>query len=157
MDFSWLPASPADSAGTADAKRPGRNLDVGWVPKPRPDADGNYGRYAALDLASGKILWTKRQRAPLSSSLLATEGGLLFGGDRNRVFSALDQRTGETLWQTRLNAVPNASPISYRVNGVQYVAIVAGGGATHDVLIRPYTPEIENSAPSTTVWVFSIH
>lgn len=157
MDFSWLPASQSDSAGAADEKRPGRSLDVGWVPKPRPGTDGNYGRYAALDLASGKILWTKRQRAPLSSSLLATEGGLLFGGDRSRVFSALDQRTGETLWQTRLNAVPNASPITYRVNGVQYVAIVAGGGATHDILTRPYTPEIENSAPSTTVWAFSVH
>lgn len=157
MDFSWLPTPQSDSTGAADAKKSARNIDVGWVDKPRPDSDGNLGRYAALDLASGKMLWTKRQRAPLSSSLLATDSGLLFGGDRNRMFSALDQQTGETLWQTRLNAVPNASPITYRVNGVQYIAIVAGGGATHDILTRPYTPEIENSAPSTTIWVFAVH
>jgi alcohol dehydrogenase (cytochrome c) len=148
MDFRWQPAPTLDPAGP--------HLDIGWSVKPRPNSDGNYARLEAVDLATLKTLWVERSRAPFSSSLLATQGGLIFNGSRDRVFRASDDRTGKTLWKVRLNAVPNASPITYTVNGKQYVAIVAGGGGPHDSESVEITPEIENSTSATTLWVFAL-
>jgi alcohol dehydrogenase (cytochrome c) len=95
-------------------------------------------------------------RSPLSSSLLETQGALLFSGNRDRTFRASDGLTGETLWEVRLNAVPNASPITYSVDGKQYIAIVSGGGGFHDLDSQEITPEIDNATSSTTVWVFAL-
>jgi alcohol dehydrogenase (cytochrome c) len=88
--------------------------------------------------------------------MLATRGGIVFVGNRDRSFQALDSRSGKTLWQVRLNAVPDASPITYAVNGRQYVAVVAGGGGPQDSSSDEITPEIRNSAPATTLWVFRL-
>ena len=107
-------------------------------------------------MVTRKSLWVRRQRAPLSSSLLATAGGILFQGDRNREFRALDDKTGKTLWSVRLDAVPNSSPVTFRVRDKQYVAVVTGGGGLHDSESIEITPEITNAAPATTLWVFSL-
>jgi hypothetical protein len=72
------------------------------------------------------------------------------------MFRASDDRSGATLWQIRLNAVPSSSPITYSVNGKQFVAIVAGGGGPHDSESLEITPEIEDGAATTTLWVFSL-
>ena len=134
----------------------GAAIDIGWRETPRPDSDGLYGRIEAIDLTDGRSLWKKRQRAPLSSSLLSTAGGLIFSGDRDRWFRALSAATGEELWRTRLNAAPNSSPISFAVGGRQYIAVIAGGGTVQDMMVSQYTPEIVNPAPGTTVWVFAL-
>jgi len=60
------------------------------------------------------------------------------------------------LWQTRLAASPNSSPITYEVNGEQYVAVVAGGGGAFDGAARPFTPEIDPPAPGVSVVVFKL-
>ena len=62
--------------------------------------------------------------------MLTTGGGLLFAADTYRRFYALDQWTGEILWQTVLSGVSDMAPISYSVNGRQYVAVFAPGGTT---------------------------
>jgi alcohol dehydrogenase (cytochrome c) len=148
MDMVWQP----NSGGATSFER----ADIGWSLKPSPNTDGKYGRLVGIDLLTRKVVWVKRFRAPVTSSLLLTAGGLLFEGDRDRYFRALDEETGETLWATRLNAAPNSSPITYRVGEHQYVAVVAGGGGPHDADIQEVTPEITNSTPSTTLWVFSL-
>jgi|SRR5437667_1070661 len=63
------------------------------------------------------------QRAPQSTGVLATAGGVVFAGALDRWFTAYDDATGKTLWRTRLNDVPNSAPITYMANGKQYVAI----------------------------------
>jgi len=131
-------------------------FDIGWSFAPRPHSDGNYGRVQAIDLVTKQSLWTNRYRAPPASSVLATRGGIVFVGNRDRTFEALDSQTGKTLWQVRLNAVPDASPITYAVNGNQYVAIVTGGGGPQDSSSDEITPELKNSAPATTLWVFRL-
>jgi alcohol dehydrogenase (cytochrome c) len=147
MDFTWQP-SPTTAS---DA-----HIDIGWTVKPRPESDGNYARVEAVDMLTRKSLWSRRQRAPLSSSLLATAGGLVFQGDRDRDFRALDDSTGKSLWSIRLDTTPNSSPVSYSVNGKQYVAVVTGGGGPHDSESVEITPEITNAAPATTLWVFAL-
>jgi alcohol dehydrogenase (cytochrome c) len=131
-------------------------FDIGWSFAPRPHSDGNYGRIQAIDLATKKPLWTTRYRTPPASSMLATRGGIVFVGNRDRSFRALDSRTGNTLWQARLNGVPDASPVTYAVNGKQYVAVVAGGGGPQDSSSDELTPEVQNSTPATTLWVFRL-
>ena len=145
-DYSWRPAVDEDSHG----------MDIAWSVKPGLNSDGNYGRLVALDVLTKKPLWIQRSRAPLSSSLLATAGGVVFSGSRDRMFYAVDAQSGKQLWNVRLNAVPNATPISYAVNGQQFIAITAGGGGNHDRESVEITPEIDDSAPATTIWVFAL-
>ncbi len=131
-------------------------LDMGWIFGPRPDSDGNRGGIRAVDLVSRKTLWEQRSRALPAASLLATAGGLLFTGDTNRYFGAMDDRDGKMLWQTRLNATPSATPLTFSVGGRQYVAVVTGGGGGHDITTPEMTPEEGAPAASTTVWVFGL-
>jgi alcohol dehydrogenase (cytochrome c) len=148
MDYSWDQRDAAEiSAG---------GLDVHLGARPKPDNDGNFGRIDAIDLTSGKLVWSRRQRAPMASSLLASAGGLIFSGARDRRFSAYDAASGAVLWQSVLNASPSSSPASYGVDGVQYVAVIAGGGGALDAGSRSLTPEILDPAAGTTLWVFKL-
>ncbi|MGE0392347.1 MAG: PQQ-binding-like beta-propeller repeat protein [Vicinamibacterales bacterium] len=135
---------------------PGAAIDIAVFATPKEGGDGMVGRVQAVDLATRKTLWTNRERAPHSSAVLATAGGLVFEGSRDRWFRALDDRTGKVLWQVRLNAPPSSYPISYSVNGVQYIAVTAGGGRTYDVNGGALTPEIGAPASGTTLWVFRL-
>jgi alcohol dehydrogenase (cytochrome c) len=97
--------------------------------RPQPGkTDGMQGHVDAINLETGKTVWSKRQRAPLASAALATAGGLVFAGDGDRWFRAYDQATGDVLWQSRLAHTVNNFPITYSVNGKQYVAVAAGQG-----------------------------
>jgi alcohol dehydrogenase (cytochrome c) len=148
QDFTWKPNSPERTAAGAG--------DMAFVVKARPDTDGNFGRIQAIDLGTGKVKWTRRQRAPQSSSLVATAGGLLFEGGRERMFRALDSSTGKVLWSAPLNAPASSTPITYSVHGQQYVAVVAGGGNPHDITWRAMTPEIQDPADGVTLYVFKL-
>ncbi len=88
--------------------------------------------------------------------MLATAGGVVFTGDRDRWFRALDQASGKVLWETRLSASPNASPVTYSVGGEQYVAVVAGGGGPFDGGTGALATEITNPPGGTTLYVFKL-
>ena len=147
-DFTWIPRSPAQTAAGG--------ADIHFVLHPRPDSDGNFGRIEAIDLQNRRIVWTDRQRAPTTSSVLGTAGGVLFEGGRDRMFRAYDQSTGKMLWETRLNAVPSSSPITYSVGGTQFVAVVAGGGGADESTWPVLTPEIVEPSGGTTLWIFRL-
>lgn len=148
MEFTW---APRDAARTAAG-----GMDIRWELKARPDSDGKFGQIQAINIETGRVAWANRRRAPQSSSILATAGGLVFEGGRDRRFRALDNATGRTLWETRLSAVPSSTPITYAANGRQYVAVVAGGGNAHDASWPILTPEIENPQGATTLWIFAL-
>ena len=131
-------------------------LDLGWMYLPRPGSDGKLGRIQAIDLVTRKPLWTVRARAIPASGLVLTAGGVLFSGDSARWFRAMDSRTGATLWQTRLNAVPSSTPVTFSSDGKQYIAVITGGGGGHDQTTPSITPEQIPAAPSTTIWVFGL-
>jgi alcohol dehydrogenase (cytochrome c) len=124
---------------------------------PRKAGDGLYGRLQAIDLATGKTLWMRRERAPRTSGVMATAGGLVFAGSLDRVFAAYDDATGRKLWSSRLDEVLNSSPISYAADGKQYVAVVLGLGGYHTLFYEPLVPEIRNPANrSSSIWVFAL-
>ncbi|HKX79352.1 MAG TPA: PQQ-binding-like beta-propeller repeat protein [Novosphingobium sp.] len=120
------------------------------------EPDRLVGRVQAIDLAGRRTRWTRRERAPQASAILATAGGLIFEGSRDRWFRASDDRTGKVLWRTRLDSAPSAFPITYSVGGVQYVAVAAGGGGSTDALVGQTTPEIVTPVGGTTLWVFRL-
>jgi alcohol dehydrogenase (cytochrome c) len=92
------------------------------------DAVGpKYGVFSAIDVNTGKIAWKHETPQPLIGGALATHGGLVFVGEGSGWFDAFDARTGELLWRHNLGSGINAPPISYEVNGEQYIAVAAGG------------------------------
>ena len=93
---------------------------------PRPDSDGNYGRIQSMNLATGAVNWAHRELTPPSIAALSTDGGLVFTGFLDQSFKALDAATGEVLWETSLEHLPSSFPITYAVDGRQYVAVVRG-------------------------------
>ena len=76
----------------------------------------------------------------------------MFVTDDARRFRAFDAVTGETLWEQRLNSSAGGFPISYSVDGVQYIAIAAGGGVNY----RNLTPEIVQRSEGNTLFVFRL-
>lgn len=135
---------------------PGPIFDIGFRVIRTPGSDGMVGRVQAVDMASGKTLWTRRERAPHTSAVLATAGGLIFEGTRDRWFRASDQQTGKVLWQVRLDGAINSFPITYSVNGIQYVAVTTGGTAPLEMFIAPLAPEIQTTSSATTLWTFRL-
>jgi len=112
------------------------------------------GHLEALDLATGKVEWMHRQRATEVSSVLATAGAVVFDGQMDRTFRAVDATDGKVLWQIRLNSAPKSSPVTYTVDGKQYIAVVAGGA----VLNTGAGPTAELTVPTDgeTLWVFGL-
>ena len=94
-----------------------------------PTGDPRWGLVSAIDLATGKIHWQVKTKQPLMGGVLATAGDLLFMGEGSGEFNAYHSDTGNLLWQTKVDAGVNAPPVSYEIDGIQYVAVVAGGNA----------------------------
>jgi alcohol dehydrogenase (cytochrome c) len=146
-----------DLVPVADGESGSLSSGYQWRLRPRPDSDGRYGRIQAIDVTTGETLWTERQRAPQSTGVLATAGGLVFAGALDRWLTAYDDATGTPLWRIRLNDVPNSNPISYEVDGKQYIAMVVGYGGAQVVSFPRLTPEIPLPATrSSAVWVFEL-
>ena len=130
---------------------------VSWRLRPPVESDGNYGRLEAVNLDTRETVWVHRQRMPRTTGVLATAGGVVFAGDLNRGFAAYDDRTGEELWRTRLNDVPNTGPISFAIDGKQYVAITDGFGGAQANTFPPLVQELTLPAyRSSSVWVFEL-
>jgi alcohol dehydrogenase (cytochrome c) len=125
--------------------------------RPRPGSDGKYGRIQAVNLDTRKTVWTARQRAPQTSGVLDTAGGLLFAGALDRSFTAYDDATGEPLWKAGLTDVPSSAPISFSADGKQYVAMVVGYGGAQAITFPVLVPEIKLPAVrSSSIWVFEL-
>src|SRR5437773_578689 len=85
------------------------------------------GTFTAIDVNTGKIAWQNKLPDPLIGGALATAGGLVFtGGDGTGNFYAFDARTGKELWRVQCGAGVNAAPISFEVDGEQFIAVAAG-------------------------------
>ncbi len=141
---------PTDSAGFLTT---GVNIQYA----PRPGSDGNYGVLQALDMETGKVAWETRRRQTPDMGILTTAGGVLFTGWMDRQFVAYDQATGRELWSSGVTGVPNASPITYSVDGRQYVAMVTGHGnplafGVPDIIPETQLPPVNSSA----IYVFAL-
>ncbi|WP_036307945.1 PQQ-binding-like beta-propeller repeat protein [Methylophilus sp. 5] len=94
-----------------------------------PTDDARWGLLSAIDLQSGRIAWQHKTSQPLVGGVLATAGGLLFCGEGNGTLAAYHSQTGKPLWQYRSEYGVNAPPITYQINGEQYIAVASGGNS----------------------------
>lgn len=96
---------------------------VWYSAEPKKD----YGSFTAVDLNSGRIAWQDTVPHPMVGGAMATAGGVVFVGAKDRRFMGIDARTGRILWKYTATAGVNAPPVSYMIDGRQYVAVAAGG------------------------------
>ena len=127
---------------------------------PVPDSDGNYGRLQAIDLKNRELVWQHRQEVVPASASLATAGGLVFLGYLDHSVKAFDQDNGEVLWETQLDSIPAAFPITYSVDGKQYLAMVAGQLNIHTGvwlgLMNKFTGFVPENPGTASLWVFAL-
>lgn len=86
-----------------------------------------WGTFTAINLNTGKRAWQVKTDQPMIGGALATGGNLVFTGEGNGHFNAYDARTGKTLWSFTGGAGCNAPPVTYSVDGKQYIAVACGG------------------------------
>ena len=123
-----------------------------------PESGGNLGELLVLDVPSGEVKWRHRTRAPFNTAALTTAGGLVFIGDWDRNMLAMDAESGDVLWQVRLATSNQGFPISYSVDGKQYIAMPAGygGGSWSGSLPPQLTPEIYQPRSGSSINVFAL-
>lgn len=93
----------------------------------KPTTDPTWGNITSVDLTTGKIKWEVKTDQPMVGGVMATAGGLLFAGEGSGNFNAYEATTGKLLWQYKSQYGVNAPPITYKLNGTQYIAVASGG------------------------------
>ena len=134
--------------------------DIGLTMQPQAD---HVGELQAWDLSTGKKVWAHNfEKSQLWGPVLATAGDLVFaGGTNDRMFRAFDARTGKVLWEQKTNSGVTGVPVSYEVDGVQYIAVQSGWGVDaqrmQDSLVKIDPAAYHSDVPQGgVVWVFAL-
>jgi len=115
---------------------PGKSFTGGTVSGPFPsirrerfikwDPSWGYGVVRALNPSTGEKVWDYPMRDVSDAGILTTASDLLFSGNREGYFFSLDAKTGKELWKRYLGGMVAASPVTFLVDGKQYVSVAAG-------------------------------
>jgi PQQ-dependent dehydrogenase (methanol/ethanol family) len=118
---------------------------------------GDYlGEIEAWDPVAQKKVWGVKEDLPFNGGTMATAGGVVFYGNLHGVFKALDAKTGAELWKTQLGSGIGAAPISYQVDGKQYVAVVVGRTAAIPAFLGDIGKKMTAASPEGgALFVFS--
>ncbi|MDB5075062.1 MAG: pyrrolo-quinoline quinone [Chloroflexi bacterium] len=103
------------------------------------------GYFAAVDVTTGKVRWKVQLPDPVVGGAVATAGGLVFSPADNGYIYAFDSGTGKILWKAYVGLGSGAAPITYEVNGTQYIAIALGSSYS------------ATTPPGGTLAVFKLH
>lgn len=133
----------------------GNEGDRRW--KPMPGTDGQIGRLTAINAETFEEVWTVEQRAPFLTGALATAGGVVFVGDYDRRIRAFDIESGGVLWESRLATPVMGFPITFEVDGIQYLAVAAArGGGSPWRAGQFLAPELQSPEGANALYVFRL-
>ncbi len=115
---------------------------------------------ARIDMATGEMTHWPQGPVPTTGAVLATAGDLIFWGDINRRFKALDADSGQLLWQSIVGGPVSMSTITYAVDGRQYVAVISGDNLAQPGLIAgtmgPMPVDIDPGRGNNAIYVFAL-
>ena len=134
----------------------GNQGDRRWMEM--PNTEGQFGKLSAFDVDSMEESWSIEQRAPFLTAALTTAGGLVFIGDYDRYVHAYDVETGEELWRSRLATSAQGFPVSFAIDGEQYIAIPAGRDGGSPWRIGSFlAPELVSPTGHNALYVFKLN
>jgi alcohol dehydrogenase (cytochrome c) len=142
-------------AGKQEAVEGGSFFGGNFIMKPPPNGPA-HSHVDAYDPVTGKRQWSFSYKYSLLASMLATAGDLVFTGDPEGNFFALDARTGAKLWSFQTGAGHRGSSVAYEVKGRQYVATPTGWGSLVSNALTPVWPEAETFRAGSTLMVFAL-
>jgi alcohol dehydrogenase (cytochrome c) len=116
--------------------------------------DKLYGSLKAVDPTTGETKASLRLEYANYAGAMATAGNLVFLGHMDGAFSAYDAKTLQELWSFNVGTGINAPPITYAVNGKQYVAVLVGSRQPTNII--PLSPELKNTSTASMLFVFSL-
>ena len=137
-------------------------VDQGGTVQPRERFAGgqartttrSYGSLKALDPLTGEIKASQKLDYPNWGGVLATAGNLVFLGLPDGTFSAHEAKTLKELWSFNTGTGINAPPITYSVNGKQYIAVLAGSRQSNNIINT--SPELKHTSTASMVYVFGL-
>jgi alcohol dehydrogenase (cytochrome c) len=112
------------------------------------------GAIKAVDPVTGELKGQIRLDYPNFGGIMATAGNLIFAGHLDGTFSAYDAKTMQEVWSVNLGTGINAPPVTYSVNGKQYVAVLVG--ARNPVNMLQNMPELKNVSTASMLFVFGL-
>lgn len=122
-----------------------------------PGTDGNLGKIGAYNVDTMEEIWSHQQRASFHTGTMSTAGDLVFVGDLDRRFKALNARTGKLLWETRLGTSVQGHPVSFAIDGKQYIAVTSAvGGTSPRTVPDVIATEITYPRWGNALYVFSL-
>ena len=118
--------------------------------------DDHIGALKAIDPATGAIKWVYKNVAPLWGGTMATAGGLVFMGNPEGEFMALDDTTGKVLWKFQVGTGIVGQPVTWSQDGEQYVAVAVGWGGAVPLWGGDVAAKVKNFNQGGGVWVFKL-